>query len=279
MKSKNEPAGHEPADSDLSPLEPEPAPESTQRLAQAHGAGELRCALLALLLPKGSRRALASWQGETRSTPYATQIRSEAIALGAGARLPWFELLLGRMAAQPLVQRKGLLEATRRVVSARGTVRPLDTLHFLAMRRRLGEKAPVGSSPGSAAGFSKLPESDVHAIARFSAFLTRLVPAESPDGATGAGWYAAVMRRWDKRVAVPPQCPLPDTDAAVHALHQIAALPWMQRPVLLRDWVKAALAQPVDLSDPGADALRLAATLLDTPLPPELARRYSEPHP
>ncbi len=267
---------HEPADSDLGPHEPQAPHASTQRLEQIHGPGELRCALLALLLPKGSRRALASWQGETRTTPYAMQLRSEAMALDAASRLPWFEHLLARMASHPLAERQALLESTRRVVSARGAVQPLDTLHFLVMRRRLGEKAPIAAAAGSAAAFSKLPESDVHAIARYTAFLSRMVPAASADGAAGSAWYASVMKRWKGRVDIPPQSPLPDTDAVVQALQQVASLPMMQRPVLLRDWVSAALKHcaPTGLTDLSADALRLSGTLLESPLPPDLARHY-----
>ena len=267
---------HEPADSDLGPHEPQAPHASTQRLEQIHGPGELRCALLALLLPKGSRRALASWQGETRTTPYAMQLRSEAMALDAASRLPWFEHLLARMASHPLAERQALLESTRRVVSARGSVQPLDTLHFLVMRRRLGEKAPIAAAAGSAAAFSKLPVSDVHAIARYTAFLSRMVPAASADGAPGAAWYASVMKRWKGRVDIPPQSPLPDTDAVVQALQQVASLPLMQRPVLLRDWVSAALKHcaPAGLTDLSADALRLSGTLLESPLPPDLARHY-----
>ncbi len=266
----------EPPDSDLGPHEPEAGPASTQRLGRIHGPGELRCALLALLLPKGSRKALAAWQAETRTTPYAMQLRSEAMALNAAARLPWFEHLLARMASHPLAERQALLESTRRVVSARGSVQPLDTLHFLVMRRRLGERAPIAAAAGSAAAFSELPESDVYAIARYTAFLSRLVPAASADGAAGAAWFASVMKRWKFRVDSPPQLPLPDTDAVVQALHQVASLPMMQRPVLLRDWVSAALkhSAPAGLTDVSADALRLCGTLLESPLPPDLARHY-----
>jgi len=269
----------------------------TERLAQAHGPDELSCALLALLLPKGSRAALVVWQLETKATPYATRIRGEAIALGAAARLPWFELLLARMAGQPLRQRRALLAATRRLMrapravptrpapqphlleSARGSVRPIDTLHWLVMRRRLGEKAPQAAATAADRGFSRLSESDVYAIGRVTAFLSRLVPVESADGQAGAAWYASVMRRWQGHVDLPGQLPLPDTDAFVRALRSVATLPWMQRPVLVREWVSAALQTSPSgaLADAGADALRMCATLLDSPLPPELAKHYIEP--
>jgi hypothetical protein len=270
-------------DSDLGPQDHLAGPGSTERLVQAVGPRELRCALLALLVPRGSRRTLAAWeaqaQADSATTPFAFQLRDEAMALPRAARLPWFERLLVRMAGQPLNERQALLESTRRVVSARGAVQPLDTLHWLVMRRRLGEKAWAGP-PGSAdVDISRLPESDVHAIARYSAFLSRMVPLGSPDGAAGSAWYALVVTLWKGRVDVPPQRPLPDTDAVVQALHQVASLPWMQRPVLVREWVGAALQQSPDrtLSDLSADALRLSCTLLDSPLPPELSKHYIEP--
>ena len=281
------PEKQDPPDSDLGPQEPAAESGSTERLQHAQGPGELRSGLLALLLPRGSHRAQASWLKEIKATPSAMRLRAEALGLTGASRLPWFELLLVRMAGQPLAQRQALLESARRVVAARGVVQPLDTLHYLVMRRRLGDRAPT-PAPGGATGFSRLPESDVHAIARFTAFLTRMIPANSADGAAGAMWYADVMKRWKGRVDVPEQLPLPDTDGVVHALHQIATLPWMQRPVLMRDWVSAALQHSgpqggsardagtgaAGLSDLSADALRMSAMLLDTPLPPELARHY-----
>jgi hypothetical protein len=268
---------------------PEPRPEpvaagsaATDRLLQAIGPRELRCALLALLLPHGSRRALASWQSETLDeTPHAQQLRDEALGLPSSSRLPWFERLLVRMAGQPAAERKALLESTRRVVSARGAVQAIDTLHWLVMRRRLSPPPPQAPVPSHDSAFSRLPESEVQPIARYSAFLSRMVPADSPNGEAGAAWYASVMLRWQIRVEVPPQVPLPDSDAVVQALQHVAGLPWMQRPVLMREWVSNALkhSPPTGLSDVTADALRMSCTLLDTPLPPELSRHYIEPYP
>lgn len=292
---KRMPDQPEPADSDLGPHPPAAEPGSTQRLRQANGPAELRCALLALLLPKGSHRAMASWLREIESTPYSMQLHAEATALPGAARMPWFELLLVRMAGQPRAERQALLESARRVMAARGAVQPIDTLHYLAMRRGLAKKSRAPSTGGGGVGFSLPPESEVRAIARYSAFLSRLIPAGSADGSAGAEWYASVMQRWGRRVDIPQQLPLPDTDGVVNALHQVAALPMMQRPVLVRDWVSAALRHSAPqgggassngngnslragsgLSDLSADALRLSAILLDTPLPPELARHYIE---
>jgi hypothetical protein len=283
----------DPPDSDLGPQEVAAEPASTERLQHALGPRELRSGLLALLVPRGSHRTMAAWLKEIEPTPYAVQLKAEAMALPGASRLPWFELLLVRMAGQPLAERQALLESARRVMAARGTVQPLDTLHYLVMRRGLGRKTRASGSAEGRVGFSLPPEAEVRAIARYSAFLSRLIPAGSADGSAGADWYASVMQRWGRRVDMPQQLPLPDTDSAVKALHRVAALPMMQRPVLVRDWVSAALrlsaaqggAAPSSgsilnprsgLCDLSADALRLSATLLDTPLPPELARHYIE---
>ena len=146
------------------------------------------------------------------------------------------------------------------------------------------------------ADLSRLPQSDVLAVARYSAFLSRMVPvdvpvevpaevpadepaagllAEATDAPAGAAWYATVMARSERHTPIPP-CEPPDTDGLVHALQELQALAWMQRPVLARDWVTAALKHSPRgrLTDPAADALRLSCALLDSPLPPELERHF-----
>ena len=62
----------------------------------------------------------------------------------------------------------------------------------------------------------------------------------------------------------------------VEALARMQTLSWMQRPVVVRSWVDAALkaSRGVRLGDLSADALRLTCALLDSPMPPELARHY-----
>jgi len=56
----------------------------------------------------------------------------------------------------------------------------------------------------------------------------------------------------------------------------ISANSWMQRPVVIRSWVAAALKANggVRFGDAAADALRLTCILFDSPMPPELARHY-----
>ncbi len=255
--------------------------EALERLARVNGALELQAAVLALLLPRSSQRALRAWQIETTGTPGAEAVRAQIDALSGPSRLPMFEQLVSRLRGQAIDTRQALLEATRRVMGARGVLRPIDRLHWLAMRQRLGSSATTRAAATSE--MSRLPQADVSAIATFSAFLSRLVPVDASEvGDTGPGvlWYEAVMVPWRDRIDV-PACSPPDTDGLVHALHELQAMAWMQRPVLVRGWVVAAqqASRYGRLADTAADALRLSCTLLDSPLPPELARHYGESMP
>jgi hypothetical protein len=253
---------------------------ATAALGRLNGTLELQAASLALILPAGSQRAARVWAAENESLPEAQALHAHAGHLHANARLPWFEQLLSRMRRQPLPARQTLLEAARRVMQARGSMRPIDRLHWLAMRQRLGGNAAVKVKTAASVELSQLPGDMLHAIASYSAFLSRLVPTEASDANTpGAGpaWYASVMAPWQERSDLPP-CVPPDTDALVSALHELQSLAWMQRPLLVRGWFDAAVAHSLHrrIGDGAADALRLSCTLLDSPLPPALARHFIE---
>ena len=258
---------------------PAPSPErerdAADRLSRVHGAGELQAVLLALLMAPGSKRALRAWQRETAATPSADLLRRHATSLSGAARLPWFELLLARMAAQPLPARQALLQATRRVMGARGVARPIDRLHWLTMRRGLGEAGPLAARPESHAEAPEWLESDVLAVASCTAFLSRMVPGEAVDSPDGRAWYDLVMATWLPFVEIPAWQP-PKAEAMVEALAKMQTLSWMQRPVIVRSWVTTAISRSrgLRLGDLSADALRLTCGLLDSPLPPELARHY-----
>jgi len=265
------------------------AQAASEQLSRLHGASELRAAVLALLIPTGSRRALTVWQDETHATSNAQTILTHVGHLPAQARLPWLETLVVRLRQQPLAARQSTLEATRRVMGARGAVRPLDRLHWLAMRQWLGG-APVPPARGSAASdLSRLPQHDVSAIAQYTAFLSRMVPqdqalhalpADAQAQPPGLAWYDAAMALWKPNAKI-PACEPPGIDALVHALHELQALAWMHRPMVARGWVVAALplSRRHGLDDGAADALRLSCSLLDSPMPPELARHFADPPP
>jgi hypothetical protein len=254
-----------------------PAPErdAADRLLHVHGAGELQAVLLALLLPHGSKRAHRAWQLEAGKAPDAEALRAHAANLSGAARLPWFELLLSRMAAQSLAERQELLLATRRVMGARGIARPIDRLHWLTMRRGLGEVAPLAARAEPHGEDVDWLESDVLNVAGYTAFLSRMVPGAVPDAAQGRGWYEAVMASFPGFAEIPPWQP-PKAEAMVEALARLQTLSWMQRPVVVRTWVTTAVAQSrfSRLTDLAADALRMSCALLDSPQPPELARHY-----
>ncbi|HET6788328.1 MAG TPA: hypothetical protein VFH49_10230, partial [Aquabacterium sp.] len=121
-------------------------------------------------------------------------------------------------------------------------------------------------------------------VAQFTAYLARLLPVESSNAspsAEGRAWFKAVMGRCYTvgEGVTPPECLPPDADALMHALSGVQELSWMMRPQLVRAWVEEALNHsPGGLLSPDtADALRLTAGLLDTPLPPALAAHYPKP--
>ena len=251
---------------------------AADHLSRVNGTFGLHAAVLALLLPAGSRRAACAWQVETQAMPGAAALREHVEHLSPAVRLPWLDTLLVRMRGQPLAARQALLESTRRVMAARRVVRPLDRLHWLLMRQRLGESSAAAAHVAAHTDLLRLPQGDVSAIARYSAFLSRMVPVETgepADASAGTAWYTTVMARWEPHAVIPP-CEPPDTDGLVHALQVLQALAWMQRPVLARDWVSAAHQHSLHgrLTDTAADALRLSCALLDSPLPPDLERHY-----
>ena len=251
----------------------DPERESGERLSRLHGPAELQAALLAMLVPAGNPRANRAWELETAALQNAEGLRQAVSKLSGASRLPWFERLLSRMAKQPLAARQDLLMATRRIMNSQGVARPIDRLNWLAIRRGLGEVPQLAARSEAADEVAEWLESDVLALAAFTAFLSRMVPGGPPESVAGVNWYANVMSAWTP-FADPPPCEPPEAERMVEALGRLQTLSMMQRPVVVRSWVTAAmkLGSGIRLDDTSADALRLSCTLLDTPLPPELAR-------
>jgi Zn-dependent protease with chaperone function len=250
--------------------------EAVDRLSRINGPGELRATILALLLTPGSQREKRAWRDETKGLSTADGLRREIKKLGPALRLPWLDELLSRIANAPMADRQALMEATRRVMAADGQVRPIDRLHWLAMRHRLGERPPVNTSASAQNDMTQLPESMQRQVATLTAFLSRVIP--DGEAEAGGAWYRSVLGPWMSDYALPP-CEPPDADGLATALAGVQALPWMLKPVLARAWLDAARRQSPQgrLSDDSADALRLACLLLESPMPPELARHYIEP--
>lgn len=250
------------------------------KLLRVSGMGELRSAILALLITPGSQRERRAWRDENRGSSTAGAVREEVKKLGAPTRLPVLDLLLQQAALAPLHDRKELMEAARRLMAADGQLRPVDRMHWLLMRHRLAERDKAAAKPpaNTADAQNDMTQQSLHLlrqVAALTAFLSRMVP----DGEPGNGdtWYRLVLNPWLKGHAL-PTCLPPDADGLVHALHDVQSLPWMLKPVLVRAWLDTALQHKNAnaLYPEAADALRLACTLLDSPLPPELARHYVE---
>ncbi|KQV99782.1 hypothetical protein [Rhizobacter sp. Root1221] len=250
--------------------------DAFDHLARLHGPGELRATVLALLLTPESQRERRAWQAETRGLSTARDWHATVMQLSRASRLPWLERLLGRLAKAPLGDRQALVEAARRVMAADGQIRPIDRLHWLVLRHRLGDPVRAVAQPAAHNEMAELSLHTLREVARVTAFLSRLVP--TGEAVAGQGWYLAVMSPWLTSHDL-PACQPPDADGFFNALAEVQAMPWMLRPVLVRGWLEQALALSPSrrLVPDAADALRLAGQLLDCPMPPELARHYAEP--
>lgn len=256
-----------------------PLADTWARLLRLRGPGERAALLLALLLTPGSRPEQRAWAHETRGLHRAADVLAVAEALPPAARLPALEWLLRWGAAASLPERQSNLAAVRRLMCADGRVRPLDRLLLLLVRHQLQQDTPpqlgrVRVHPDLPA----LPLALRQAIATVSAYLARLVP--QPDdsarvGVEGARWYAAVMAECWGITSPAPDCHVPDGAELVQALQALQGLGWMHRPLLARAWTEAV--PPGALSLTGAEALRIACGLLDTPLPLALQQPFLSP--
>lgn len=257
-----------------------------RQLQHLQGPQSLRGLILALMQTPGSAREAQAWREETRELAGMQALHDRVHSLPEDARLPLLEWALHLNAHTEASQRADLLRSARRVMSADGRVRPIDRLRWLLMRHLLsGHARPQGpvTMPRARAelALADLPEDKRLAIARLTAYLARMVPLSDPIakvGTAGVAWYRAVMRSFWFEGA--PICQVPDGDQLVHAVADLQQLSWMQRPVLVRTWAQAALkvterlwrGEPLTLD--AAEALRIAALLLDSPVPGAVAERF-----
>lgn len=266
------------------PAPPDPAAVAQRRARwlQIAGPGQLHAAVLGLLLSPRRKRERAVWDQECADTPGAAEIRVEALAVDPRERLPWIEFFSRRVAQGPVAQRQLLLRAARRLMAADGRTDVLDRLRWLAIRHALGDDRAIAPPAAADVDLEGLATATARHIGLLSAFLSRVVPSPEIDldvvsgtQASGERWWADVMQPWPDVGATRK---LPDIDAVVTALRDVQSLPWMLRPVLVRRWVDAAVAlSPAgQLGQPAADALRIAAQLLECPLPPTLAACFVE---
>jgi hypothetical protein len=264
------------------PIDPVEAAPRRARWAQVAGPGQLHAAVLAVLLTPGRAREMAVWRDECRQTVGAKELRNELMTLPSAERMPWLEYFIARVAQGPLDKRQQLLRAVRRLIAADGRALALDRLRWLAIRHALGDVRALALPAAAEVDLDGVGTETARQIGRFSAFLSRIVPAPEIDldvvsgtPTSGERWWREVMQPWPDASVTRD---MPDANALVAALHDVQALPWMLRPVLVRRWVDTAVALsgPAGLSAPAAEALRIAARLLDCPMPPAVAGCFVE---
>lgn len=254
-----------------------------ERLASIHGPLQRRCALLALLAAPGCEPQWQAWERASVGVALAERIGVDVAGLSPGARLPVFEALLARYRLAPASEKRELLEHARRVIAAAGGVKPLESLRWLAMRHLLGEAPQPATTAASKLPAAALPAAALPAWSVFTAFLARSVPspAEEEGGISAMGWA------WHDRVlaacaAGPPgqvaPRSVPHAEHLLPALRRLQMQSWALRPSMLGALVEALPTPPgvAGLEAPACEALRLAASLLDAPLPPPLAARFIE---
>ncbi len=254
------------------------------RLRLLAGPTQQRVAILALLMRPDNEAEQRFWGQSTRDLHGSAQILADVQSLPVAYRLPEFERMLAQMAYEPVARRRELVVACRELLRADGKVSPRDRLWWLALRHRMGEVSSTTGAfmrpvTGQGRDLTQLEADERDHVARFSAYLARILPEQaerSEPSAAGLAWYRSVMTRCHLPGTPWPPCEPPDADALMHALAGVQELSWVMRPQLVRAWVEEALNH-----SPGglmgmdtADALRLAAGLLDTPLPPALAAHY-----
>lgn len=268
----------------LAQLLPDPdTAEVLGRLRRLSGPVQRRMAILAFMITPGNQAEQRFWLQSTRDLHGVARILDDVQALPPQWRLPAFERMLGELAYEPLAQRREVVVAARELLRADGKVSPRDRLWWLALRHRMGEinghRSVMRPVTGQGRDLTQLSADERDHVARFSAYLARLLPqgsdsSQPPPG--GLAWFRAVMTRCAPPGAAWPPCSPPDPDGLMHALAGVQELSWMLRPQLVRAWVEEALNHSEGglMSHDTADVLRLAGALLDTPMPPALAAHY-----
>jgi hypothetical protein len=256
--------------------------ERLRRLRSLKDPQAWRAAVLALMLTPQSDPELRVWRDLVRDVPLALQLFDDVSHLWPSQRLPWFERFAQLLAPGPVAQRQELIGAARSLLTADGVVSSMDQLRWIALRHLLAGSA-VAPPAAAATEFETLDRQQVHAICVYCGFLSTLVPTpEITFDPTGYGsvsqdWYDSVTAPWIDHADVPARQGY-DIDAALRALRELQAMPWLLRPMLVRSWSDGARAlTDGPLLHPGAaDALRLSCVLLDSPVPPELGQQYIE---
>ena len=260
-------------------------PGLRERIARLHALSEpaqWQAAVLATMLAPNSRHERSMWLDEWHQVPDAVRLLDAVLSLPHAHRLPWFETFARRLAPGPVELRHELIGAARRLMTADGMVTQMDQLRWVALRHLLAGSAAAAPAAADST-LAEIDEALALKACLFSAFLSHMVPAPeltvdlTGHESTGQTWYDGVIAPWYGRFELPPR-ERHDIDATLRALRLLQTMPWLLRPVLVRRWFDAAreLTDGPVLHSVAADALRLTCTLLDSPVPPELARQYIE---
>lgn len=257
--------------------------ESRARLQRLQGPTEQRLLLLALMMDAGNASERRWWEVRCQALTHGARILEDVQSLLPQHRMPEFERVTAQLASAPIEARRQVVQDARQLLRADGRISPRDRLWWLTLRHRLN------GQPGGAplilpvthhhADIATLPDADRSHVAALSAYLARFIPMpERADGVHPASqvWYDQVMQRCGEDTAASLMPTPPDADGLVHALSAVHELSWVLRAILVKAWVEEAFNHSPQglLSDDSADALRMCACLLDTPLPPMLEAHY-----
>lgn len=262
-------------------------PQERERLARLRALespAAWRAAVLALMTSSDNAVDRRMWRALV-ALPDAAALFDDLAHLAPAQRLPWFEHFARLLAPAPVAARHELVGAARSLLTADGVVTPMDQLRWIALRHLLAGSAVAPPAPAQRE-FETLEFEQVHSICVYCGFLSTLVPTPEVHfdptgyGSVSQDWYHAVTAPWADRTEVPARQGH-DIDAALRALRELQAMPWLLRPVLVRSWFDGARAlTDGPMLHPGAaDALRLTCVLLDCPVPPELGQQYVEVEP
>lgn len=248
--------------------------EALRRIALWHGPGEWQCAMFALAIVSssaqdttGPRRA---YEAATSDLHVGTAVRAEIAALSPGKRREVFAQLLARVQQSPPVQRWALWRAwTRRSrsgqwLTAAGRSWPAWQLRALTIRRAFASRHPRAAR-GSLASHADAVRAATRALACMLATdeSSRLAWQQSADAALQS---MGLPPPHGPAVGLAPLTVPMDAHDTLLAL-RVRQLSPMQRPLLLRAWVQAALS--CELLDRAAagDALHQVCLCLELPVP------------
>ncbi len=247
--------------------------EALARIERWHGPGEWQAAMLALAIAPAAPDAGARWEAWLAATAdlnVAAAVRREVEALGPAARRQVFTILMQRARSAAPGQGRAQWRALRR----RWALLPPSAAaqwQALALRLLLSPRATAVPHAGGGAAALERHARAAHAA---SSQLARVLDA---PGDAARAWLNAAAAQLGEFGAPAPRgptaglAPLAPQRQLWLALRVRRVGP-MQRPLLIRAWLRAAEQSGLGQHAGTGDALYLACLLLDVPLPEVLTR-------